>query len=69
MRRMLVDDGDAVTCLGNDIGLVKLRARRAEKRIRNRLTGDLGRRRADGGRSGIIDGSGRGACQSRGGAA
>ena len=31
MRRMLINDNDAVRCLGNDIGVMKLGARRAER--------------------------------------
>ena len=33
MRGMLIDDGDAVARLGDDIGLVKLCPRRAKKRV------------------------------------
>ena len=48
MRGMLVDDGDAVTGFGDDIGLVKLRPCRAKERVVQRFLPGLvnaGRRR------------------------
>ena len=75
MRGMLVDDGDAVTGFGDDIGLVKLRPCRAKERVVQRFLPGLvnAGRRAAGGMSrvkavcaGPLSASrdDRGACQS-----